>query len=102
MADMFIDDSRLDSIIDEILPNLTMIYPNITKEWIYDNNDIFMYWPKSWKLWILRFLLHREILKEMNATRLIELIEGSIMDNLMDQMQVFSVYYASEAKSVYG
>ena len=42
MADMFIDDSRFGSLIDAIMPNLTEIYPNITKEWIYENQQEFM------------------------------------------------------------
>ena len=42
MTDMFIDNGRYLSLVDAIYPNLTEFYPNITKDWIYDNPEGFM------------------------------------------------------------
>ncbi|ELT96740.1 hypothetical protein CAPTEDRAFT_196652 [Capitella teleta] len=41
MTDVFIFATQMDRFIDAILPNLTVIFPNITKDWIKDHSYIF-------------------------------------------------------------
>ena len=42
MTDMFIDNEKYVGYVEEIMPNLTQIYPNMTTEWALANPDDFM------------------------------------------------------------
>ena len=40
MSDMFIDDAIFSNILDQIMPNITAVYPNVTKDMIVDDPSI--------------------------------------------------------------
>ncbi|ELU10010.1 hypothetical protein CAPTEDRAFT_193302, partial [Capitella teleta] len=77
IVDMFIHDSKLEALLDTILPNVTVAYPNITKEWILKNQEEFM-----------------GISEELGFLNVNTIIEDTMLGGVQNRMQAFGLYYA--------